>query len=101
MEGFNQFKSAATVSVKTKLEELKEAVGNNSTPGRNGPFGRYDEPRGIDQTDNLEPEAPSDQWASVSESYLDQLLTTTESGSTRASFASMDYGSGIGVHGTI
>lgn len=39
MEGFNQFKSAATVTVKTKLEELKEAVGNNTTPGRNGPFG--------------------------------------------------------------
>jgi hypothetical protein len=39
MEGFNQFKSAATVTVKTKLEELKEAVGNNTTPGRTGPFG--------------------------------------------------------------
>jgi hypothetical protein len=39
MEGFNQFKSVATVTMKTKLEELKEAVGNNGTPGRSGPFG--------------------------------------------------------------
>ena len=34
-----------------------------------------------------------DQWASVSESYLDQLLTTTVTDSTRASFASGDVNS--------
>ncbi len=39
MEGFNLFKNSAAVTVKTKLEELKEAVGNTSTPGKNGPFG--------------------------------------------------------------
>jgi hypothetical protein len=41
-----------------------------------------------EQTDEWDGEPVSDQWASVSESYLDQVLTT-EPGSTRAS---VDYG---------
>lgn len=42
-----------------------------------------------DTTEDSECSEPVvDQWASVSESYLDQLLTTTIPDSTRASFAS-------------
>lgn len=39
MEGFNQFKSVATVTMKNKIEELKEVVNNNSPAQKNGPFG--------------------------------------------------------------
>jgi hypothetical protein len=41
MEGFNQFKSVATVTAKKKLDEFKEVINNSSPANRNGPFG-YD-----------------------------------------------------------
>ena len=39
MEGFNQFKSVAAVTAKKKLDEFKEAMGNNNYPPGRGPFG--------------------------------------------------------------
>jgi len=42
LEGFNQFKSVATVTVKSKIDELREVVASNQAPGsgsRNAPFG--------------------------------------------------------------
>lgn len=44
--------------------------------------------------------AAVNEWASVSESYLDKLLTT-ETGSTRASFASADIGYSLSHHGML